>query len=126
MAILKDFTVTVQVDGQPVHEYDDETEGNQGPSQVTKYIEAISETRFTIKIDVSRSMIFTSDGLLFKLMLDGRDVTSSYYSKAEHVHGTTTIRDVKIRSSAGFTRKTFLFSEIKRRKSGSCVRRNFY
>lgn len=86
MAILKGIKVSVVIDGKALTEYDDEITAGQSPeyaSEVSKYIEAVSDAEFSIDITVPRSYEITADALAFKLILDGVFVMSPISRKAK-------------------------------------------
>lgn len=116
MAILKDIACRVLVNDKPVQEYDDELEGYQGDSHITKFIESVSEARFKINLTIPLSIPIPSDGLSANLFIDGKFVTGRYSDKAR-LHackGLVTINDVTLTDSTGLVRKPFIFNEIKR------------
>ena len=79
MAILKGIEVSIVVEGKALTEYDDENTAGQSPehaSEVSKYIEAVSNAEFSIDITVPSSYNFAGDAIAFKLTLDGVFVRS--------------------------------------------------
>lgn len=128
MAILKDIVCHVLVDDKPVQEYDDELEGYQGESHITKFIESVSEARFKINLTVPLSIDIPSDGLSAHLYIDGQSVTGRYTDKyrLHSCKGLVTINDVTVTESTGFVRKPFIFNEIKRCEFIRPSRRYFY
>lgn len=116
MAILKDIACHVLVNDTPVQEYDDELDGYQGESQITKFIESVSEARFKINLTIPLSIPIPSDGLSVSLYIDGKSVTGRYTDKVrlQTCKGLITINDVTLTDSTGLVRKPFIFNEIKR------------
>lgn len=116
MAILKDIACRVLVKDEPVLEYDDELDGYQGDSHITKFIETISEARFKINLTIPLLIPIPSDGLSFSLFTDGKFVTGRYANRIR-LHACKvllTIDDVTLTDSTGLVRKPFIFNEIKR------------
>lgn len=78
MAILEGIEVTIEVDGQPLQEYDEIDEGGHPndslPLLMSKYVEATSGARFAIRAVVPKSFKALSDALSFKYYLDGSHV----------------------------------------------------
>lgn len=116
MAILKGIACHVLVNDEPVQEYDDELDGYQGESHITKFIESVSEARFKINLTVPLSIDIPSDGLSFNLYIDGQYVTGRFTDKfrLHSCKGLITINDVAVTDSTGLVRKPFIFNEIKR------------
>ena len=86
MAILKGIEVSVVIAGKALTEYDDEDTADQSPehpSEVSKYIEAVSDAEFSIDITVPQSYEFRADAVAFKLTLDGVFVTNALCRKAK-------------------------------------------
>ena len=86
MAILKGIDVSVVIHGKPLTEYDDEDAADRNsehPSEVSKYIEVVSDAEFRINIIMSQSYDLTADGLSFRLSLDGVSVRNRLCRKAK-------------------------------------------
>lgn len=116
MAILKDIACHVLVNDKPVQEYDDELDGYQGESHITKFIESVSEAQFKINLTIPLSIDIPSDGLSCNLYIDGQPVTGRYTDKfrLHSCKGLVTINDVTVAETTGLVRKPFIFNEIKR------------
>lgn len=116
MAILKGITCDVLVNDKPVQEYDDELDGYQGESHITKFIESVSEARFKINLTIPLSIDIPSDGLSSNLYIDGQSVTGRYTDKfrLHSCKGLIAINDVTVTDTTGLVRKPFIFNEIKR------------
>ena len=74
MARLKGIEASVVIDGRALTEYDDEDtpdESSDHTSEVSKYIEAVSDAEFSISVTVPNSHKFAGDALSFRLSLDG-------------------------------------------------------
>ena len=85
MAILKEIQASVIIDGKALTEYDDEDTLDESPdhtSEVSKYIEAVSDAEFGIRITVPRSYNFTGNAIAFELRLDGVWVAGQLLRKA--------------------------------------------
>ncbi|KAH0159986.1 hypothetical protein KCU67_g6903, partial [Aureobasidium melanogenum] len=67
---LPGVEVTVVVDGQDLHEYQD-ADMEDDEDTVTKYIEAVDNANFAIKIKVSEDVEFKGDCLSFDISVDG-------------------------------------------------------
>lgn len=116
MAILKGITCHVLVNDKPVQEYDDESDGYQGESHITKFIESVSEARFKINLTIPLSIDIPADGLSCNLSIDGQSLTGRFIDKAR-LHsgkGLVEINDVTVKDTTGLVRKHFIFNEIKR------------
>lgn len=116
MAILKGITCHVLVNDKPVQEYDDELDGYQGESHITKFIESVSEARFKINLTIPLSIdIIPADGLSCTLLIDGQSLAGRHIDKAR-LHsgkGLVEINDVTVKDTTGLVRKPFIFNEIK-------------
>ncbi|KAI1629870.1 hypothetical protein EDD37DRAFT_73633 [Exophiala viscosa] len=73
MAILGTFEAQVIVNGVPAAEYDDDEEPvTNGPTLITKYVEAVSDALFAFKVKISPTYKFTNeDGLAVYAYIDG-------------------------------------------------------
>lgn len=117
MAILKGITCHVLVNDIPVQEYDDELDGYQGESHITKFIESVSEARFKVNLNIPL-MDIPSDDLSFNLYLDGQYITGKHTDKfrLHSCKGLIAINDVIVTETNRLVRKPFIFNEIKRCK----------
>ena len=120
MAILKGIEVSVVIDGKALTEYDDEETADESPdhpSEVSKYIEAISDAEFSINIKAPKSYDFVRNALCFLLRLDGVQAAHFVCSKTEHerMRGDwhQTILGSKVNNGKGWYLKPFKFSDIK-------------
>lgn len=116
MAILKGISCHVLVNDIPVQEYDDELDGYQGDSHITKFIESISEARFKVHLKLAHSKDIPSNDLSFNLYIDGQYVTGKLHEKSrvDFGKGLIAINDVTVMETNRFVRKPFIFNEIKR------------
>jgi hypothetical protein len=84
--------VSIWIDGQPVKEYEDadeEVDGPLAPNAVVKYIEAISDTEFTIKPTVRPAFWAyrqTAYDLAFIVQVDGKRVAGTFWQAAHASH----------------------------------------
>lgn len=140
MAILKDIEVTIEVDGQPLQEYDEIDEGdpenlssaiqdsedsdeapNDGmPHLMSKYIEATSGARFAIKFVVPKSFKTISETLFFECYLDG-SVAEDWLETMRKEELKHDIWRLVVKGSSRETRtgrvlRPFMFNKIKRSK----------
>ncbi len=86
MAILKGIEASVIIDGKALTEYDDEDtidESSDHTSEVSKYIEAVSDAEFSISITVPKTYKFGANALAFKLSIDGVSVTTELCREAK-------------------------------------------
>lgn len=116
MAILKGITCHVLLNNKPVQEYDDELDGYQGESHITKFIESVSEARFKINLTIPLSIEIPGDGLSCNLFVDGQFLVGRYIDKSR-LHsskGLVEIEDITVKDTTGLVRKPFIFNEIKR------------
>ena len=120
MAILKSIEASVVIDGKALTEYDDEDtpdESSDHTSEVSKYIEAVSDAEFSISITVPKSYKIEANALCFDLSLDGfwgRTYLlrkAKLKSKREDWH--TTIAGSKVKNSEGWYLRPFKFADVK-------------
>ena len=71
MAILNNISVTVDVDDEPLQEYDDNDHDEGRPNTVSKYIEATSGARFSLHYKLKHRFKFTSPVLSFDSCIGG-------------------------------------------------------
>lgn len=119
MAILRNFTANILVNGQALQEYEGDGEmENENPDMVVKYIQATSNARFTINISVRDMSRSTADGVTFCLSLDGTYVDSTILTSVDpkqdlwgeesNWNGIDSVS-----SRGGWELIPFMFSEIK-------------
>ena len=128
MAVLKGIEITVQASDQALQEFDDIVEDDQSgtyqhdhqsgmPHLVSKYIEATSGARFTIKAVVPNSVKESSDALTIDISVDGSRVEKSTFQMrlSEMVDGiwAYNLRGSRKVTEAGTVRRPWMFSEIK-------------
>ena len=120
MAILKGIEASVIIDGKALTEYDDEDTGDGGSdhtSEVSKYIEAVSDAEFSMGITVPESYNFVGHALAFELSLDGirervylcREATLKNLRKDWYM----TIAGSKVKNGEGWYLRPFKFEDIK-------------
>jgi hypothetical protein len=114
MAIHTDYAglkVEIVVDGQPLPEYDDET-NTAGSNVVTKYVEAESGAEFSVNFSFNETFP-TSHDVGVDCSLDGRQVCSSYVRRAkllsEHGHK---ILGLQVQEGKSWGLKRFRFSDL--------------
>ena len=74
MVVIKKIEVTIRVDGQDLHEYNDSIHEPRGPTEQTRYIEVSTGKRFKIHAGILRRFMSRTDCLQFSVFLDGRYV----------------------------------------------------
>ena len=119
MAILEGIEVLVVIAGKALTEYDDEEaadKSHEHASEVSKYIEAVSDAEFGIDITVPSSYDFAGDAISFKLTLDGVSVRGRLCRKAKikrlRVDWHTTIAGSKVKNGKNWYLKPFKFNDI--------------
>ncbi|KAG9683845.1 hypothetical protein KCU95_g18025, partial [Aureobasidium melanogenum] len=71
---LPGVEITVVVDGEDLHEYQDaDTEDDE--DTVTKYIEAVDNANFAVKIKVTKDAKFKGNRLAFEVLVDGTRIS---------------------------------------------------
>ena len=120
MAILKGIEAAVIIDGKALTEYDDEDTGDGGSdhtSEVSKYIEAVSDGEFSMGITVPKSYNFVGNALSFKLSLDGIRVQTRLCQEATlknlRKDWHRTIAGSKVKNGEGWYLRPFRFADIK-------------
>jgi len=126
---LKGIEVTVHVDGQALHEYeDDEAERQPGAigeyqasKTVTKYVEAVTGKEFAISIKVRAPYEMDCPTLAFWIMVDGSEVSRRVLRKQKYCNnnGEDVIFGVKNQNDSMTQRcsiRYFLFAEIQTSK----------
>ena len=109
MAILKDIQISVVVNDRDLPEFEDDEE-EQLPNTVTKYVEAVSNSTFHIKIScLQKPAWYGGTGLCFGVELDGEQVAHPLF------RGDQTTSLVKGSSkciNGKWTLQRFKFSDI--------------
>ena len=120
MAILKGIEVSVIIGGNVLTEYDDEDildESSDHTSEVSKYIEVVSDAEFGIRITAPRSYNFMGNALAFRLTLDGVTVRTYVYRKAElknlRQDWQKTITGSQVKNGKDWCLRPFKFDAIK-------------
>ena len=81
MAILKGIDVTVRVNEQPLHEYNDDEDDNGEDNAITRYVEATSGAQFSIDYEASASFKLVTDVVAVEFRLDGGLVDTAIHRK---------------------------------------------
>lgn len=97
---LPGVEVIVQVDGQALHEYDDEhmeESLRHEPKHLrakasSKYIEAITGQEFAIEVELTKDFEAMPHGLVFDLHADGRYIDGISFAFPEDLYDIKTIR----------------------------------
>ena len=69
------LNVEILVDGQALQEYDDIDEGPVAPNTITKYIEAISNAYFAVRVKINRDFPFPASDIGLRITLDEKHTT---------------------------------------------------
>ena len=116
MAILKGIEASVVIDGKALTEYDDEDaldESSARTSELSKYIEAVSDAEFSIGITVHESYSCMGDAVAFNLSLDGVLVRKSVRLKAKREDRHVTIAGSYVKNGEAWYLRPFKFDDIK-------------
>lgn len=111
MAILNGLTVSIEVNGNSLHEYRDHDSQEVRLDPMSEYIESFSSAAFAIRLSIPKIFSFTSDALGVFLYLDGTYVESGISEKGLHDYrfkGTFRVGE------GGLGYKEFTLNEIKR------------
>jgi hypothetical protein len=116
MAILKPFECKVEVGGVALEEYEDEdTEQANTTTSLTKYIEAVSGSNFSLKLTVQPGWTMEADFISWHIDLDGKQAGAGVI-KSESYDGSRSYTSVRhgIVSGAGddWTERKFRFADI--------------
>jgi hypothetical protein len=97
MAVIKNFTVQILVDGKPRREYDDnlEREPDIGATadspRVTKYIEAIPGAQFSVEIKPKELVeLKSTEALLYEVYLDGKCIEDRVLGEEDYEYANQT------------------------------------
>ena len=116
MAILNKIEVTIQVDGKDLKEYEDPDTSEQTPNKVTKYIEPVSEARFTIRFHIAKPYKMTSPALSFNWSTDkliGRSIVMTKKNLQDCTNAWIAIvQGLKVDTKTGCEIRPFVFSKI--------------
>jgi hypothetical protein len=92
---LPGLNVSIHVDGEPLPEYEDETEEEtpdgditeyQASGTVCKYVEAMSDKEFCIKITLNSPYKMDCPTLMFRISIDGIHASAPIIKKAAFPH----------------------------------------
>jgi hypothetical protein len=116
MAILRPFECAVEVNGVAVDEYEDEdAEPANTATVLTKYIEVVSGTNFTLVFTIQQGWAMHADCVSFKFSLDGKPIVGCIIPK----ESCREDRSVSIRRSSLFissgqqcVKRKFRFADI--------------
>lgn len=115
------FKVTVEVNGEPATEFeDDDDEPAESNAVVTKYIEAVSGANFGIKCQVLAGYEFDTDCLSFAIFLDGTRAGGFEADKSEYdiERGTYSVRrHVSVGEGKSRERLTYRFADLNTREA---------
>ena len=114
MAILKELKAYIEVNGQALTEYDDDSDEAVTPDSVTKYIAAVSGAEFVVKCGVENTSLAGCAGIVFDMYLDGQRLTNVVHKK-ENWNRSTWQAGVTKRVMSNSNRwclQKFMFSEL--------------
>ncbi|THX82003.1 hypothetical protein D6D04_03752 [Aureobasidium pullulans] len=107
MAILDSLPgieITVVVDGEDLHEYQD-TDMEDEENTVTKYVEAVTDANFAIKIKGSRELEYKGEYLSLKVLVDGLCIEKPLIGRERTRKGSYTRLVEGLNVRAGYMRK---------------------
>ena len=114
MVILKELEVTVQVDGAPLHEYDDDSEEPEEPNTTTRYIEAKSGAEFILHFQVQETLNDLYAAIIFFVYIDSKYVAGRIVKKDEFIRR---MDGVSTASEGVWQIRKFNFSAVELSKS---------
>ncbi|THZ08482.1 hypothetical protein D6C93_00503 [Aureobasidium pullulans] len=107
MAILDSLPgvgITVVVDGEDLHEYQD-TDMEDEENTVTKYVEAVTDANFTIKIKGSQELEYKGDCLSLDVLVDGLRIQRPLIGREATRNGGYTRLVEGLKVNAGYMRR---------------------
>lgn len=113
MAILDSLPgveITVVVDGEDLHEYQD-TDMEDEENTVTKYVEAVTGANFAIKIMVPKKFGFEGTCLSFHVLVDGAEAEHPLI-QPRHVRRAPKVRSVEGARVSNTHIRKFRFTEL--------------
>lgn len=110
MGILKGLTVSIEVNGNSLHEYRDHDDQEVRLNLSSKYIESLSGAAFIIDVSLLKMFSFIPDALGVFLYLGGTYVESGIFEKGLHDYRFKGTYGV---GAGGFGYKEFNFNETK-------------
>ena len=119
MGLLKRINVTIVVNGQELHEYDNELANPYHYNSASKYIEATSGAQFEIKASALSSYYWGSNAVQMDIFLDGLYVDNGLFLKknAKPDHAWDEVFEgARRHGSTGWECKPFTFAEVLSRK----------
>jgi hypothetical protein len=124
MAILKsrpDLEATIEVNGQPLEEYDDDDfdENNEKPNEMSKYIASVPGAKFTIRVQCT-DRLFSEMGksLAVDLLLDGETARKYAIDKDEFAtRNDNRWTHTHMKERGLWYENNFTFSELETSKS---------
>lgn len=78
--VLPGVEVTVDVDGNPLKEYEDRDE-EEPEKTITRYVEAQSGKKFSIRVKCSKECKFKGDSITFRFYADGTNADAIVLEK---------------------------------------------
>ncbi|TIA62545.1 hypothetical protein D6C77_02681 [Aureobasidium pullulans] len=107
MAILDSLPgveITVVVDGEDLHEYQD-TDMEDEENTVTKYVEAVTDANFAIKIKGSQELQYKGDCLSLDVLVDGLRIQRPLIGREATRNGGYTRLVEGLKVNAGYMRR---------------------
>ena len=119
MGLLKRIKVTIVINGQELHGYDDEFANPYDRNSASKYVEATSSAQFEIKASALSSYYWGSNAVLMDISLDGVYIDNGLLLKknARPDHAWDEVFEAARRhGSTGWECKPFTSAEVLSRK----------
>jgi hypothetical protein len=127
MAILRPFECAVEVNGVAVDEYEDEdAEPANTATVLTKYIEVVSGTNFTLVFTIQQGWAMHADGVSFDISLDGKFIIGSIIPKEDcREYRSVSIRKSGLSTGSGqqSVKRKFRFADITIGTSGEAAKK---
>ncbi|KAG8532956.1 uncharacterized protein KY384_001737 [Bacidia gigantensis] len=116
MAIIKRIEMTVQVDGRDLREYEDPDADTENDGEITRYIQASSETPFTLSFKVPNDFPLDADCLSFEYTFDG-NLKDDFLWRKEKFNSSKgklskTVKGYPVYDKKGFRLQEFMFAKI--------------
>lgn len=97
MAILGLLEADIRVNGEPLPEYDN-NDPDEIPQdgEIIKYVKVPTGASFSIRVSIPREYNMTSEGVRFKLWIDGKETWGALIRRQSHERSQTkSYRDIR-------------------------------